>query len=802
MLQKRTINKVAVLGSGIMGSRIACHFAGIGVQVLLLDLPPKELNEAEKKKGQSLDSGQVKNRIVTEALASAIKSSPSPIFTKDVLKNITTGNFEDNMKDIASCDWIIEVVVERLDIKKLIYQQVEKFRKPGTLVTSNTSGIPIHLMAEERSDDFKKHFCGTHFFNPPRYLRLLEIIPTEFTDKEVVDFLMHYGDLFLGKTTVLCKDTPAFIANRIGVFSIMSVFHIMDHLGLNIDEIEALTGPIIGRPKSATFRTADVVGIDTLVKVAIGVKESCPSDEAKDTFVIPSWLQKMVDNNWLGDKTGQGFFKKTKDATGQKEILTLDLKTFEYRPRQKPKFATIETAKPIDDLKLRLKALSKGTDKAGEFYRQFHYKLFSYISDRIPEISDELYRIDDAMKAGFGWEIGAFETWDVLGVKETAEAMKAAGYDAASWVNDFIAEGNNSFYKVENGKRLYYDVSTKKYLPLPGGNSFIILSDLTEKVVWKNSACSLYDIGDHVVGLSWNTKMGSIGSEVLEALNKSIAIAEEKYKGLVIANEAAQFSAGANIAMMFMMAAEQEYDELDMAVRLFQNTTMRVRYSSIPVVAAPHGLALGGGCEICLHADKVQAAAETYIGLVEVGVGLIPAGGGTKEFALRASDAIQHNEPETIPLQNRFITIGTAKVSTSAFEAYDLGILRKGLDEVSMNQSRRIAEAKKSVIDIFDNGYTTPVQRSDIKILGRSGLGMLYAGINGMFRGNYISEYDVKIAKKLAYVMCGGDLSEATLVNEQYLLNLEREAFLSLCGEKKTLERLQSVLKTGKPVRN
>jgi 3-hydroxyacyl-CoA dehydrogenase len=802
MLQKRIINKVAILGSGIMGSRIACHFAGIGVQVLLLDLSPKELNETEKKKEQSLDSPQVKNRIVNEALASTIKSSPSPIFTKDVLKNITTGNFEDNMKDIASCDWIIEVVVERLDIKKLIYEQVEKFRKAGTLVTSNTSGIPIHLMAEGRSDDFKKHFCGTHFFNPPRYLRLLEIIPTEFTDKEVVDFLMYYGDLFLGKTTVLCKDTPAFIANRIGVFSIMSVFHIMDQLGLNIDEIETLTGPIIGRPKSATFRTADVVGIDTLVKVAIGVRESCPADEAKETFEIPSWLQKMVDNNWLGDKTGQGFFKKTKDANGEKKILTLDLKTFEYGARQKPKFATIETAKPIDDLKLRLKTLSKGTDKAGEFYRQFHYKLFSYISHRIPEISDELYRIDDAMKAGFGWEIGAFETWDVLGVRETAEAMKAAGYEAASWVNDFIAEGNNSFYKVENGKRLYYDVSTKKYLPLPGGDSFIILSDLTEKVVWKNSACNLYDIGDDVVGLSWNTKMGSIGSEVLEALNKSIAIAEEKYKGLIVANETTQFSAGANIAMMFMMAAEQEYDELDMAVRLFQNTTMRVRYSSIPVVAAPHGLALGGGCEICLHADKVQAAAETYIGLVEVGVGLIPAGGGTKEFALRASDAIQHNEPETIPLQNRFITIGTAKVSTSAFEAYDLGILRKGLDEVSINQSRRIAEAKQSVIDLFDKGYTTPVQRSDIKVLGRSGLGMLYAGINGMFRGNYISEYDVKIAKKLAYVMCGGDLSEATLVNEQYLLNLEREAFLSLCGEKKTLERLQSVLKTGKPVRN
>lgn len=791
MLHKRNINKVTVLGSGVMGSRIACHFAGIGLQVLLLDIPAPESKDARSK-----------NKIVNDALAAAIKSSPSPVFTKDVVKNITTGNFEDNMKDIASSDWIIEVVVERLDIKKLVFEQVEKFRKPGTLITSNTSGIPIHLMADGRSDDFKKHFCGTHFFNPPRYLRLLEIIPTEFTDKEVVDFLMHYGDLFLGKTTVLCKDTPAFIANRIGVFSIMSIFHIMDKLELNIDDIEALTGTIFGRPKSATFRTADVVGIDTMVKVATGVKENCPNDEAKDIFTIPVWLQKMVDNKWLGDKTGQGFFKKTKSADGQKEILTLDLKTFEYAPRKKPKFATIETAKPIDDLKQRIKILLSGKDKAGEFYRQFHYSLFSYISHRIPEISDEIYRIDDAMKAGFGWEIGPFETWDVLGVKETVDAMKKDGYKVTSWIEEFINAGNNSFYKIQDGTRLCYDINSKTYLPLKGTQSFIILSDLTEKIVWKNSACNLYDIGEGVVGLTWNTKMGSIGSEVLEALNKSIAIAEEKYKGLVIANEAPQFSAGANVGMIFMLAAEQEYDELDMAVRLFQNTTMRIRYSSIPVVVAPHGLTLGGGCEICLHADKVQAAAETYIGLVELGVGLIPGGGGTKEFALRASDAIQHNEPETIPLQNRFITIGTAKVSTSAFEAYELGILRRGIDEISMNQSRRIAEAKESVIELYDRGYSQPAPRKDIKVLGRSGMGMLYAGINGMFRGNYISEHDVKIAKKLAYVMCGGDLSEPTLVNEQYLLNLEREAFLSLCGEKKTLERLQSVLKTGKPVRN
>jgi len=791
MLHKRNINRVTVLGSGVMGSRIACHFADVGLQVLLLDIPTPESKDTRSK-----------NKIVNDALAAAIKSSPSPVFTKDVVKNITTGNFEDNMKDIASSDWIIEVVVERLDIKKQVFEQVEKFRKPGTLITSNTSGIPIHLMTEGRSDDFKKHFCGTHFFNPPRYLRLLEIIPTEFTDQEVVDFLMYYGDLFLGKTTVLCKDTPAFIANRIGVFSIMSIFHIMDKLELGIDEIDSLTGPIFGRPKSATFRTSDVVGIDTMVKVAMGVKENCPDDEAKNIFIIPAWLQKMVDNKWLGDKTGQGFFKKIKGADGQKEILTLDLKTFEYGARKKPKFATIETAKPVEDLKQRIKILVSGKDKAGEFYRQFHYGLFSYISNRIPEISDELYRIDDAMKAGFGWEIGAFETWDVLGVKETVDSMKNAGYKMAAWVDGFIADGNTSFYKIENGKRLFYDVTSKKYLPVPGGDSFIILSDLSEKTVWKNSACNLYDLGNDVVGLTWNTKMGTIGGEVLEAINKSIAIAEEKYKGLVIANEAAQFSAGANIGMMFMLAAEQEYDELDMAVRLFQNTTMRLRYSSIPVVVAPHGLTLGGGCEICLHADKVQAAAETYIGLVELGVGLIPGGGGTKEFALRASDAIQHNEPETIPLQNRFITIGTAKVSTSAFEAYDLGILRKGIDEVTMNQSRRIAEAKESVIELYDRGYSQPIPRTDIKVLGRDGLGMLYAGINGMFRGNYISEHDVKIARKLAYVMCGGDLSEPTIVNEQYLLNLEREAFLSLCGEKKTLERLQSVLKTGKPVRN
>ncbi|HMT96504.1 MAG TPA: 3-hydroxyacyl-CoA dehydrogenase/enoyl-CoA hydratase family protein, partial [Ferruginibacter sp.] len=682
------------------------------------------------------------------------------------------------------------------------FDEVEKYRKPGTLITSNTSGIPIHLMAEGRSDDFKKHFCGTHFFNPPRYLKLLEIIPTPFTDPEVLEFLMHYGDLFLGKTTVLTKDTPAFIANRIGVFGMMATMKIMEKLQLSVDEIDALTGPVAGRPKSATFRTADVVGIDTLVKVAKGVYDNCPNDEAKDIFNIPGWLTKLVEQNWLGDKSGQGFFKKIKSPNGKSEIQVLNLQTLEYTARQKPKFATLETAKSIDDLPTRLKALVSGTDKAAEFYRQFHYSLFSYISHRIPEISDEVYRLDDAMMAGFGWEIGAFESWDALGVAKTTEAMKAAGFTVAAWVDEMLAAGHKTFFKVENGKRLYYDIAAKMYKGLPGGDAFMVMKYFTGQTIWKNSACRVYHLGNDVLGLEWNTKMNSIGGEVLEGIQKGIALAEEKYKGLVIANESANFSAGANIGMIFMLAIEQDYDEIDMAIRMFQNSMMRVRYSSIPVVIAPHGLALGGGCEICLHADKVIPAAETYTGLVEVGIGVIPGGGGSKEFVLRASDEMHHGEPETITLQNRFLNIATAKVATSAYEAFELGIYRNGTDTVCINSARRIAEAKKAVLELFDQGYVMPVQRTDIKVLGRSALGAMHAGINGMWRAQYATDHDVTVAKKLAYVMCGGDLSEPTLVSEQYLLDLEREAFLSLTGEKKTLERIQSVLKTGKPLRN
>jgi len=798
----RIIKKVAVLGSGVMGSRIACLFAGIGVPTLLLDIAPTELTATESAKKMTLDQPAVRNRIVNEALASAIKSNPSPLYTKDVATRITTGNFTDNMKDIAGCDWVIEVVVERLDVKQQVFAEVEKYRRPGTLITSNTSGIPIHLMAEGRSEDFKRHFCGTHFFNPPRYLRLLEIIPTPATDQAVTDFLLHYGDLYLGKTTVLCKDTPAFIANRVGVYGIMAIFRLVEKMGLTIDEVDALTGPLIGRPKSATFRTADVVGIDTLVKVAKGVAENCPNDEQRAVFSIPVWLDKLVENKWLGDKTGQGFFKKTKGAGGEKEILTLNLKTLEYGPRQRPRFASVEAAKAVDDLKTRLKMLVQAPDKAGEFFRHFHYGLFSYISYRIPEISDELYRVDDAMMAGFGWEIGAFESWDVLGVAATLPKIKEAGYGVAPWVEEMVAAGIKTFYKIENGKRLYYDIPSRGYKPLPGGEAFLVMKNFVGQTVWSNSACHLYHLGNEVLGLEWNTKLGTIGGEVLEGIQRGIGIAEEKYKGLVIAGDGGNFSAGANVGLIFMLAIEQDYDELDMAVRQFQATMMRARYSAVPVVVAPHGLTLGGACELSLHADRVVPAAESYIGLVELGVGLIPGGGGTKEFTLRAADEMHEDEPETITLKDRFFTIATAKVSTSAYEAFNLGILKKGRDIVSINQGRRIAEAKTAVIELYDDGYTMPVPRKDVKVLGRSALGALYAGIHSMWRGHYATDHDVVVAKKLAFVMCGGDLSEPTLVSEQYILDLEREAFLSLCGEKKTLERIQSVLKGGKPIRN
>lgn len=800
---KRLIQKVAVLGSGVMGSRIACHFANIGCEVLLLDIVPTEPNDAEKAKGLTLESKAVRNRIVNEALQFALKSNPSPIYKKEFAARISTGNFDDDMSKISAYDWVIEVVVENLDIKKKVYDQVEKFRKPGSLITSNTSGIPIHLMAEGRSEDFKDNFCGSHFFNPPRYLKLLEIIPTPHTKPEVVSFLMEYGEKFLGKTTVLAKDTPAFIANRVGVYGIMSLLHLVEKMDLTIEEVDKLTGPVLGRPKSATFRTSDVVGLDTMINVANGLKQNVPNDEANALFALPGYLKKMAENKWLGDKTGQGFYKKTKSKEGKTEILVLDLKTLEYKTQQKVKFATLELTKPIDNLKERVKVLVSGKDKAGEFYRATFAGLFQYVSNRIPEIADELYRIDDALKAGFGWDLGPFEYWDAIGVENAVKLMEASDNKPAAWVYNFLKAGNTSFYKIENGARLFYDVASKTYKTIPGTEQFISLENIrATKTVWKNSGVTITDLGDGILNAEFHTKMNTIGGEVLAGINKAIDIAEKDYKGLVISNEGANFSAGANVGMIFMMAAEQEWDELNMAVKQFQNTTMRIRYSSIPVVAAPHNLTLGGGCEICLHADKVVAHAETYIGLVEFGVGVIPGGGGTKEFAVRLSDALHDGDIELNLFREKFLTIGQAKVSTSAYEAFDLGIFRKGIDKVVVSRARQLAEAKAECLLMADEGYTKPTPRKDIKVLGNQALGLVYVGANSLYSGNYMSEHDLKISEKLGYVIAGGNLSQPSFVSEQYLLDLEREAFIQLCTERKTMERLHSIINGGKVLRN
>lgn len=795
---KRIIKKVAVVGSGIMGSGIACHFANIGLEVLLLDIAPNALTPMEEKKGLTLEHKAVRNRIVNDHLANALKSIPSPIYSQKFASRITTGNTTDDMAKIATCDWVIEVVVERLDIKKLVFEQIDKYRKPGTLVTSNTSGIPIHFMSEGRSADFQAHFCGTHFFNPARYLKLFEVIPGPQTSSEVIDFLFEYGSKFLGKTSVIAKDTPAFIGNRIGIFGIMSLFHQVKELGLTIEEVDKLTGPVIGRPKSATFRTVDVVGLDTLVHVANGLYDNCPNDEAHDLFQLPEFIQKMMENQWLGSKTKQGFYKKE-----GKDILSLDLDTLEYRPNKKASFATLELTKTIDKPIDRFKVLVKGKDKAGDFYRKNFAAMFAYVSNRIPEISDELYKIDDAMKAGFGWENGPFEIWDAIGVAKAIEIMQNEGYQPAAWVNEMIASGSTSFYTVKNGATYFYDSASKSYVKKPGQESFIILDNIREtQKVWGNSDCTLFHLGDGILNLEFHSKMNTIGGGVLTGINKAIDLAEKEYHGLVIGNQGANFSVGANIGMIFMMAVEQEYDELNMAIKLFQNTMMRCRYSSIPVVVAPHGMTLGGGCEMTLHADRVVAAAETYIGLVEFGVGVIPGGGGSKEMTLRAADLFRKNDVELNVLQEYFLTIGMAKVATSAYEAFDLGILQKGKDIVVVNRDRQIATAKQIALQMAEQGYTQPVERKDIKVLGKQALGMFLVGTDQMVAGQYISEHDRKIANKLAYVMAGGDLSESTLVSEQYLLDIEREAFLSLCTERKTLERIQFMLTKGKPLRN
>ena len=782
---KRIIQEIAILGSGIMGSRIACHFAQCGYSVTLLDRPSE---------------GPNRNQLVNDALKTALQSSPSPIYDKKFASRITTGNFEDDFDKLKSADWIMEVIIEKLEPKLQLFERIDAVRKQGSIVSSNTSGIPIHLLNAGRSDDFKKHFLGTHFFNPPRYLRLLELIPTQETSSELVTFLQDFGKIQLGKETVVCKDSPAFIANRIGVFSIQSLFHYMKSSDLTVEEVDKLTGTLMGRPKSATFRTCDVVGLDTLVHVANGLHAGVPNDERNELFALPEFIQTMVNNQWLGDKTKQGFYKKTKNENGEKEILVLDLNTLEYRKQNKVKIASYDAAKSIDKLNDRLNMLYRAKDKAGKFYRQLFHELFAYVSYRILEIADRPSDVDAAMRAGFGWELGPFELWDTLNFTEVVAHMKSDGISYASWVDEFVAAGNTSMYLKDSVKSEF----------VPKNNSYQnIYEDPQTKqigdfktIVWSNSACVLRELEDGILCFSWNSKMNTIGGEVLAGLNKAIDLAEKEYKGLVIYNDTEHFSAGANVGMIFMFSVEQEYDELDMAVRYFQNTVMRLRYSNIPVVIAPHSLALGGACEMTMHADKAVVHAETYMGLVELGVGVIPGGAGTKEFALRASDEMKEGDIRTNVLRNRFLTVGQAKVSTSAHEAFALGYLSEKKDEVCISRAHQLMRAKEVCLEMANKGYVPPKPRKDILVLGNEGLGIVYAGANSMKSGKFISQHDQFLSEKLGYVLCGGDLSAPTQVSEKYLLDLERKTFVELCMQRKSLERMQSLVKSGKILRN
>ncbi len=796
----RHIRKCAVLGSGLMGTGIACHFANVGLEVLLLDIVPPNLADADK------NNRKARNRFADENLKQALKAKPAPFYNNDFASRITTGNLEDDLEQISTCDWIIEVVVERLDIKQSLFEKVDQHRKQGTLVTSNTSGIPISQMSEGRSEDFQRHFCGTHFFNPPRYMRLLEVIPGPKTNQSVIDFFMNFGDVVLGKQTVLAKDTPAFIANRIGVYAMAKVYSLTDELDLPISIVDKLTGPAIGRPKTGTFRLGDLVGHDTATKVMQGIVDNAPHDEQAPTFMIPNYLQFMLDEGFYGNKSGQGFYKKTgeRDAkTGRSIVEELNLKTNQYQPTSSMRLDSLGTAKQIESLPKRVKALFNAEDKGGQLIRRSLAGLFSYASLRIPEVSDQLYSVDDALRAGFAWEMGPFEYWDAVGLEEGINALKAEDHQVADWVLGMQKAGHNSFYKRENGKRLYYNRETKRYEQIPGTSEFIILDNFrAQSPVQQNAESTLHDIGDGVLCLEFTSKANSIGEGVLRGINDAITLAEEgDWKGLVIGNNATNFTVGANLMMVGMLAFQQEWDELSQAVRYFQDTTMRARYSAIPVVAATQGYTFGGGCELIMHCDAAVCAAESYIGLVEVGVGILPGGAGTKEFALRASDEYFEGDVMIPTLLEKFKTIALASVATSAPQAYKYGYLLERKDEVVYNVQRNIGGAKAKVLEM-SQGYIQPIERTDITVLGRGGLAALYAAANELKLGGYASEHDVKIAHQVARVLCGGDLTGTQQVSERYLIDLEREAFLSLCGEQKTLERIQHMLETNKPLRN
>lgn len=799
------VRRAAVLGAGTMGAAIAAHLSNAGIKTLLLDIAPAEPNEAEASKGLTVNSPLVRNRIVREMFDAAKKIKPDPFMLAANANLIELGNFSDDMGRLADCDLVIEAVVERLDIKHKIFAEVEKHMKPAGVIASNTSGIPIKSIAEPFSDDFKSRFLGTHFFNPPRYMKLVEVIPTEWTSTDVVAETSEFMDKRLGKGVVGAKDEPNFIANRVGTFGMMATIHEMLAMGFRPTEIDQMTGKAIGHASSATFRTSDLVGLDVLAHVNNNLYPVIPNDEDREAFVIPDVINTLLEKKILGDKTGGGFYKKSRDEAGNRVILELDLETFEYKPQEKTKFASLDAAKQVSDRPKRIKQLMWGEDRVGEFLWKTTTRTLRYAANRIPEIADTIVEIDNAMKWGFGWEIGVFETWDAIGVAESVERMKAEGQPVPANVEAMLASGATSFYKQEDGKKYCFDLVSSDYKEIQIPDGIILLDAVKETngVIKSNAGASLIDIGDGVACLEFHSKMNSLGGDTVQMLNFAIDEVEKNFEGLVIGNQGGNFSAGANIMMLLLAAQEEEWDDINMMIAGFQNAIMRIRYSAKPVVTAPFGLTLGGGCETTMHGDSVRASAETYIGLVEVGVGVIPGGAGTKEMTLRAMDKAAAT-PDADPLaflKSAFEMIGMGKVATSAQEARNWGILRD-TDSITMNGDRLIADAKQEVLNLVASGYVQPVERTDILALGEQAQSALKLALHMMKKGGYISDHDELIGRKLARVMCGGDLNHHTRVSERYLLDLEREAFLSLCGERKTQERIAHMLKTGKPLRN
>ncbi|MGB7209156.1 MAG: 3-hydroxyacyl-CoA dehydrogenase/enoyl-CoA hydratase family protein [Pyrinomonadaceae bacterium] len=791
--QRLNIAKAAVLGAGTMGAGIAAHLANAGIPTLLLDIAPKE------------DDATDRNAIVKALFDAAKKLKPAPFMLADNAKLITIGNFTDDIAKLKDCDFVIEAVVENLDIKHKLFTEVEKHRKPGAVIASNTSGIPIDSIAEPFSDDFKQHFVGIHFFNPPRYMKLVEVIPGSKTSGEIACKVSGFLDQRLGKGVVPAKDRPNFIANRIGVFGMMATIHEMIAMGFTPTEVDQMTGKAIGHASSATFRTSDLVGLDVTAHVTNNLYPAVPDDEDRDVFKLPELIQTLLDKKLLGDKTKGGFFKKSKDAEGKRAILELDLATFEYKPQVKTKFPSIDAAKSIEDNAKRVKALVWGDDRVGEFLWKTASRVSRYAANRIPEIADTIVEIDNAIKWGFGWEIGVFEAWDAIGVAESVERMRKEGQAIPANVEKMLASGATSFYENESGNHSFYDLVVGEYKPMPARPGVLILKDIKERtgVIKSNPGASLIDIGDGVACLEFHSKMNSIGGDTVPMMNFAIDEVEKNFTGLVVGNQGGNFSAGANIMMLLLAAQEEEWDDINMMVAALQKAVMRLRYSAKPVVTAPYGLTLGGGCEIAMHGDKVRAAGETYIGLVEVGVGVIPAGCGTKEMTMRAMDAAA-KAPDADPLaflKKIFETLGMGKVATSAQEGRSFGFLRDS-DAISMNGDRLVQDAKQEVLNLDASGYVQPVERTDIMVLGESAQAAMKLALHMMKQGGFVSDHDLLIGKKLAKVMSGGDLNHKSFVSERYLLDLEREAFVSLCGERKTQERIAAMLKTGKPLRN